>query len=215
MRMIAFVAALTTVFYFFRRRYMRWGATDEEVQAPLPGDELIPAPGIQSTRAVTIDSQPEYVWPWLVQMGYGRGGFYSFDWAENGFTKVLGMSAHYESVDEILPEYQRIEVDDFIPASPQQWHGRPVKAGWRVARVEPDRVLALENWGTFVLQPLEGGRTRLIARTRGKRSLASFVWNIPWEIPHFIMERQMLLGIKERAERLAAERAVTAESISA
>jgi hypothetical protein len=207
---------------FLRPRMLRWGATEEEVREALPGDDLVPEPSIESTRAVTINARPENVWPWIVQMGYGRGGFYSYDWLENAFTRLLGMRAHYHSTDRIVPELQYLEEGDFIDASPPPKRlpkrvsrvvsplaamlGRPVpqRFAWRVARLDRPRVIVLEDWGAFVLEPVDDNSTRLIARTRGRGSPTMNA--ITWELPHFIMERRMLLGIKQRAEGSAPER---------
>jgi len=97
---ITAIAAAVAAAYVLvvRPWYLRWGASEDEVRKPLPGDELVLQPKIQSTRAVTIDAPVEDVWPWLVQLGYGRGGFYSYDLLENAFTRGLGMHAHYESL---------------------------------------------------------------------------------------------------------------------
>jgi hypothetical protein len=183
----------------------------------MPGDELTPEPRFQSTRAITIDAPPEDVWPWLVQLGYGRGGFYSYDILENAFTRLFGMDAHYQSIDEIRPELQTLRVGDFVPAAPREWReGKYAdKVGWTVKRLEAPRVMALENWGAFVLEPLDGERTRLIVRTRGGRRRRDTVAYLPWEVPHFIMERKMLYGIKERAERRAAGRREAGAAVQA
>jgi hypothetical protein len=213
MRILAlFVATAAAVsfayFRLLRPWHSRWGASEVEVDKPLPGDELITEPRFQSTRAITIHAPPEDVWPWLVQIGYGRGGFYSYDVLENAFTRLFGLDAHYKSIDEIRPELQTLRVDDFVPAAPQkQQDGEQAnKIGWTVKRLESPRLMVLENWGSFVLEPAEGGRTRLIVRTRGGRTRKDAAAYLPWELPHFIMERKMLYGIKERAERLAAKK---------
>jgi hypothetical protein len=183
--------------------YLRWGASEDEVRKPLPGDELVPDPKIQSTRAVTIDAPVEDVWPWLVQLGYGRGGFYSYDIFENAFTRAFGMHAHYRSLDRIVPELQGLHEGDFIASAPLDWKGGKyaAKMGWTVARFEPPHLMVLRNWGAFILDPLPGERTRFIVRTRGGRTWKDILGNVAWELPHFIMERRMLLGIKQRAER--------------
>ena len=220
---LAGIGALIFVYTrFVRPRMLRWGATEDEAHEPLPGDELVPDPSIESTRAVTINARPENIWPWLVQIGYGRGGFYSYDWLENAFTRLLGMHAHYHSTDRIVPELQYLDEGDFIDASPPPKRlpkrvsrivsplaamvGRPLpqRFAWRVARLERPRALVLEDWGAFVLEPIDGKTTRLIARTRGRGSPT--INAVTWELPHFIMERRMLLGIKQRAEELAPER---------
>jgi hypothetical protein len=206
-----------SLLYWYRVRpwFLRWGATDEELRRSLPGDELEPQPRFLSTRAITIEAPPEEVWPWLAQMGYGRGGFYSYDRLENIFTRLAGMRSHYRSAESILPQFQTIEEGDFIPAAPQDYMGGRLagKMGWRVVQVLQGQAtvvenwgLVLEKWGTFFLEPIDEGRTRLIVRTRGRRTLSALISNGVWELPHFIMERGMLRGIKRRAERLATER---------
>jgi hypothetical protein len=206
---IAAAAAISvTYFRLLRPWHSRWGASEEEIEKPLPGDELAPEPQFQSTRAITIEAPPGDVWPWLVQLGYGRGGFYSYDIFENAFARLFRMDARYKSIDEIRPELQTLRVGDFVPAAPREWReGKYAdKIGWTVKRLEAPRVMVLENWGAFVLEPLDGQRTRLIVRTRGGKTRKDAVGYLPWELPHFIMERKMLYGIKERAERLATEK---------
>lgn len=179
---------------------VRWGATDDEVRRPLPGDDLVPEPAAQSTRAVTIHAPAAEVWKWLVQIGHGRGGFYSYDWLEN----LAGIEIH--SADRVDPAWQSLAVGDFVRAAPAQ---RIPDAGWTVAALEPERALVLRGWGAFVLDPIDGDSTRLIARSRmpGRPARLAAVRNaMTWELPHFIMERKMLLGIKARAER--AQRSV-------
>jgi hypothetical protein len=166
---------------------LHWGATCEELRDPLPGDELVPESATQSTRAVTIDAPLEAVWPWLAQIGQDRAGFYSYERLEN----LAGCDMH--NADEIHPEWQSREPGELVPLHP--------RTGLPVALFEPNRVLALQGWGAFVLKPLGSGRTRLIARGRVRRGVASFANALLMEIPHFAMERKMLLGIKERAER--------------
>lgn len=184
-----------------RRRYNRWGATNEEVERPIPGDEIIPEPEFQSTRAITIDAPPQYVWPWLVQMGEGRGGAYTYDWIEN----LLGLDMH--SADTIVPEWQHMEVGDRFPMGKDGSY-------MEVRALEPERTLLFfhsdGNWTwCFTLEPAGEDKTRFISRNRitmkdaplGQR--ASMIVIDPGA---FIMERKMLLGIKGRAEKLYAER---------
>ena len=189
---LAAAGTVATLAYVLRvRRWLlTWGATPEELRRPLPEDELVPDPGSQSTRAVTIDAPVEEVWPWLAQIGQDRGGFYSYEWLEN----LAG--CRMRNADRIHPEWQLREVGETVLLHPA--------SGLRVARFEPDRVLALESWGAFVLEPIDERRTRLIARGRSKRGLASAAYALLLEIPHFVMERKMLLGIKARAERVAS-----------
>jgi len=206
----AAIAAMLVGSPLLRRRYNRWGADDAECRAAMPGDELVPEPRLESTRAVTIDAPPEAVWPWLAQLGQGRGGLYSYDALEN----LVGLDLH--SADEILPGHQRIAPGDVIRL------GKPGSPCFRVVSVDAGRSLVLVSAdpatqeavptpvraGTgatwqWVLRPVAGGAaTRLVSRQRnthpdGQRLL----WRLV-EPVGFGMERRMLLGIKERAERV-------------
>jgi hypothetical protein len=202
----AAVAAYTLV---VRPRYLRWGASDDEVTRSLPGDDRLRESPVGSTRAVTIAASPEDIWPWLVQVGYGRGGFYSYDWLENAFVRLFGGTPGYVSAATILPEHQRLHPGDLIPAAPaDMMGGRLVDATrWKVLAVEPNRALVLEGWGAFVLEPLDDRTTRLIVRSRGPGAWGRLAHYLFWEPAHFVMERRMLLGIKARAERRARDRA--------
>ncbi len=188
--------------------YLRWGATDEEVTRGLPGDDLAKDSAVGSTRAVTIRAPVEDVWPWLVQIGYGRGGFYSYDGLENLFVRLLRGTPGYRSARTILPEHQRLSPGDFIPSAPPDMLGGRLAAvaGWKVLAIEPNRALVLEGWGAFVLEPRGECATRLIVRSRGAGPWGRLAHYLFWEPAHFVMERRMLLGIKERAERLARDR---------
>ena len=182
---------------FFRRRCLSWGATAEEMSRKLPGDELLADPDIVSTRAVTIDAPAGAVWPWLVQMGSGRGGAYTYDWIEN----LFGLGMH--SADEILPQFQDLKVGDELPLGPN----RPVM---RVEVCDPERTLAIRfadgNWVWIFALAAEDGRTRLISRNRiaapGAPPPVRLLNLLVMEPGSLIMERKMLLGIKQRAERL-------------
>jgi len=156
---------------------LHWGATCEDLETQRA----------QSTRAVTVDAPPEAVWPWLAQIGQDRAGFYSYEWLEN----LAGCGMH--NADEVHPEWQRREPGEMVPLHPLN--------GLPVARFEPGRALALEGWGTFELAPHGPDRTRLVARGEVPRGTAAVANTLLMEIPHFLMERKMLLGIKERAER--------------
>ncbi len=185
-------AALVAIHALAVRPWMAgWGSTSAERAKALPGDELVPDPGIQSTRAVTVDAPVESVWPWLAQLGQDRGGFHSYEWLEN----LAG--CRMRNADRIHPEWQERRVGETLYL--HRLHGMPV------ARFERERVLALEGWGAFVVEPAGRGRTRLIARGRAPRGPALAAYVLFVEIPHFVMERRMLLGIKERAERAYAE----------
>jgi hypothetical protein len=143
------------------------------------------------------------VWPWLVQLGQDRAGFYSYDWLE----RLAGDNVH--NADRIHPEWQRLEAGDFIRAAQRGYlGGRFGDLGWRVTSVLPGRAFVLENWGAFVLHPVDSSTTRFFVRTRGEgaATLASIVLGpistFVFEPAHFIMQRRMMLGIRERAERL-------------
>jgi hypothetical protein len=142
---------------FVRDRVLTWGATAGEVARRLPGDELLEEADIVATRAIGIDAPPSAIWPWLVQMGPGRAGAYTYDWIEN----LLGLNMH--NADRIVPEWQKLEVGEVLRSR----EGRP---GMRVEILEPERVLSSRSeagdwvW-TFALAPQDGS-TRLISRNR-------------------------------------------------
>ena len=191
-------AAHVASYGLWRRWCLNWGATGSEADAALPGDELRVDPGIVSTRAVTIDAPAGLVWPWLVQMGPGRAGAYTYDWIEN----LLGLNMH--SADAIIPEFQHVAVGD-------AWRLGSRGPVLRVARLEPERALVLRsddgNWvWAFVLEPCQGV-TRLVSRnhiaTLGSPWLSRALTRYLMEPGSLVMERKMLLGIKGRAEHLA------------
>ena len=179
-----------------REPILTWGASAAEAAARLPGDELLEdADGI-ATRAIGIDAPPSAIWPWLTQMGPSpRGGAYTYDWVEN----LLGLNMH--SADRILPEFQHPQVGDTIGFGSNRM---------RVERVEPEHVLSWRsedgNWvWTFVLEARDGS-TRLISRNRFRLpTLAARLGMLPMEPASLVMERKMLRGIKQRAEKLVRE----------
>jgi hypothetical protein len=183
----------------WRRRCLTWGATTSEAEATLPGDDLLADPYIVATRATDIAAPVDLVWPWLVQMGPGRAGAYTYDWIEN----VLGLNMH--SADVIIPELQELSVGD-------EWQLGSRGPVLRVALLEPQRALVVRsddgNWVWALVLDAGPATTRLISRNRIampgapwlQRALALYVM----EPGSLIMERKMLLGIKTRAERLAA-----------
>jgi len=183
----------------WRTRCLTWGATADEVSGQMPGDDLMPDPDMQTTRAITIEAPPGAIWPWLVQMGSGRGGAYTYDWIEN----LFALNMH--SANEILPEFQDLKVGDALPLGS--------KAPRLLVEVlDPDRALVVRsedgNWvWAFGLYP-DGKHTRLVSRNRiktpGASAPARLAYTVVMEPGSLVMERKMLLGIKRRAERLAA-----------
>jgi len=181
---------------FLRQPILTWGATAEEAAARLPGDELLEEADGVATRAITIEAPRSAVWPWIAQMGPSpRGGAYTYDWIEN----LLGLNMH--SADRVLPEYQHPQIGDGFGYGSN-------KMSFKI--VEREYVLATQSadgkwvW-TFVLEEQDGS-TRLISRNRFRLpKLKDKIGMIPMEPGSLVMERKMLLGIKQRAERLAAE----------
>ncbi len=184
-----------------RRGHLRWGATDAEVAASMPGDEVVPRASFNATRAITIAAPPELVWPWIVQMGYRRAGFYTYALLDN---------AGYESADEILSEYQNTQVGDWMPMA------KTVNetTAFKVAGFEKDEWLLWskpDSTWSWRLVALPDGGTRLLTRLKQR-----YAWESPGmavftlallEVGDWPMMRRMLRGIKERAERPARERA--------
>lgn len=183
--------------------WVRWGASDAEVRGVLPADDYYPGMLPSSTRAITIDAPVEVVWPWLVQIGQDRAGFYSYDWLE----RIFG--DHIHNAETIHPEWQELEPGDLVRSiQDEPYHSDWAELGWRVLAVEPEHFIALEGWGQMVIEPLGDDRTRMYIRTHGRfasRWLRMF-WALFGDPAHFIMERGMLLGIKRRAEQQQEER---------
>jgi hypothetical protein len=198
------VLALTYVFTVLAMRptLVRWGTTPAERVIRLPGDEVHPMEAdYRIDHAITIHAPAAAVWPWLVQLGQDRGGFYSYSWLERAAGDDI------RNADRIHPEWQSRAVGDTVFAAQADYFGgRFGHPGWRVTVLDPNRVIGLENWGTFVLRPIDSTTTRLIVRTRGPGgySAAAFVFAplnlFVFEPAHFIMERAMLRGIRDRAE---------------
>ncbi len=183
-----------------RRRYLRWGATGEEVRTALPGDHLVAEAHLTATRAITIRATAAHMWPWLAQLGQGRGGFYSYDWLEN----LVGCDMH--SADHIAPQWQSIVVGDDVRLHPD--------VALVVAEVEPGRVLVLRGgvqiggapapydftWA-FVLREGLNETTRLVVRERfGYSRWWSGLLVEPVELVSAVMSQRMLRGIRDRAE---------------
>ena len=184
---------------FHRRQHLRWGATDAEVADSMPGDELVPKASFDATRAITIGAPPDMVWPWIVQMGYRRAGFYTYALLDN---------AGYESADAVLEDYQHPQVGDWMPMASKVSE----TTAFRVAAFDTGKWLLWskpDSTWSWTLTPLPGGRTRLVTRLKQR-----YPWESPGmavftlvllELGDFPMMRRMLPGIRERAERLAGE----------
>lgn len=182
-----------------RPRLARWGATDEEATRRLPGDAVVPGRAYVATRAITVDAPPEDVWPWIVQMGSGRGGWYALDRLDNGGAP---------SAEVVVPELQDLRVGDLIPMIP----GKDI--GPRVLEMEPARRML---WATddeftweWVLEPLDDGGTRLVSRIRERYPpllSRKMLYAIAASTGDVVMNWTQLKGIRRRAERLAPSRA--------
>jgi hypothetical protein len=202
---VGVTTAAAVVAYRMRVRpwLAHWGATPDEVDAVLPGDELVDGSGPRTTRALTIDAPPATVWPWLAQIGEDRAGFYSYFWLE----RLAGCDMH--NADWIHPEWEHREAGETVwLAQRYREMGRQV-----VARIDAERVLAMvspADWDAlgrgeratgawrFVLEPTPDGGTRLLARGSGG-AVGTFVF----DVAHFVMEQKMMRGLKTRAERHA------------
>ena len=207
------LAAAASYLLVIRPWMLSWGTVRDELNHLLPGDELLPEPNIHATHAITIQAPPSAVWPWLVQLGQGRGGFYSYDWIEN----MMGLDIR--NADHIQPEHQSIKVGDTIALAPQGF-------SIPVAIVEPERALVLHgdtrksgpgesppmkpgdylatSWGFYLFDRGDKG-TRLIERWKASWNPSpanNFLYRLFLEPGAFLMERKMLLNIKQRAEAL-------------
>ena len=176
-----------------------WGASDDEIKAWLPGDELVASHTARTTRALTIDAPISAVWPWLAQIGEDRGGFYSYSVLERA------VGAHIQNANTVHPEWQDVHVGDTV------WLARRYgdAAKQVVAAVAPGAHLVLMSPGDFerVQQGMKAsgawgfylrrkdGWTRLIARGSG-----GAVGHVAFDVPHFVMEQKMMRGIRDRAE---------------
>jgi hypothetical protein len=207
---------LSSVYLFLLRPWhTRWGATDDEVKAALPGDDEVPHPQVNVTRAVSIDAPPEAVWPWLVQIGYHRAGWYAYDLFDND---------NVASAETILPALQQLEIGQVLG-----------EEGLAVRTIAPNRHLLLAYhypktewvvkqgiWPRFghasmclQLNPLDGGeRTRFIYRVRCSAPVLARVFLAFFEPADFVASQKMLLGIKRRAEAVNRPAPVSAATAS-
>jgi hypothetical protein len=194
---IAVAAAIlgsVALFQLYRPWQLRWGSTGEELSRPMPGDEIVNRPMFDATRAVTINARPEDIWPWLVQIGFGRAGWYSYDLLDN-------FGRH--SAERIVPALQHMEPGDLVPIGPG-----PSSGMWVKSFVQDRWILwwSKKNDQTtwaWALYQTPDGMTRLVARVRAPyswRQPLSLVWLPLLELADFPMMRKCLLGIKRRAE---------------
>jgi hypothetical protein len=184
------LAALALLFSIIYQPWqLHWGATPEEILRRMPGDGIVEYPTFNATRAVTINARPEAIWPWIIQIGYGKAGFYSHDWLDND---------RIPSANQIIPEYQSLRAGDTVPLSKTEFA--------RVESIQPDSSLVFvyqhESEPTFtwvwVTYPVDHERTRLVVRLRWyQESLRARILTRIFEI---VMMRKHMLGIKRRAE---------------
>lgn len=213
-RLVPSVAAMVGVYLqIVRPRMLARSATDDERTRALPGDDIVTNPTHCTTHGVTISAPPRDIWPWLVQMGQDRAGFYTHNWVERLLRSGI------PDVHEIHPEWQRLAVGDLMRTNRDIRPGHPV--GWPVAVVDQDRALVVRSKGfpvgtyAYVLEPIDGEKTRLLARDR-------VVW--PWwqrpfmllvfEPLHTYMQAGVLQGIKARVERASMDRAARPSACS-
>lgn len=207
-----FVVAGLTYHLALRSWCLRWGATPAEVHATLPGDDFFPAFAGEATHAITIQASPEQVWPWLMQIGQDRSGFYSYTFLEN----LAG--ADMPKVERLVPQWKPRAVGETV------WFATPRRFGGQgrmiAALVQPQRSfvmvslndweslqagrLAHEGFWSFTLEPLGNGQSRLIARLRSGTPPtlgARAAGRLFWEPMHFVMEQKMLRTIRDLAQR--------------
>lgn len=198
------LALLGAGLYAARRYYRNWGATKEECAMALPGDELVKAPMVQTTEAVSIDAPAAKVWPWLVQIGQDRGGLYSFEALENLF------GLQFRNADRIHPEWQRLGVGDVVRLAPKGWMSLPGGVALRVVDTVPEQRIVLRAtppelpwdavWSMHIVPHWED-RCRLIIRRRAGMRHPGEVLAVELAGPvTALLTRGMLIGIKRRAE---------------
>lgn len=197
-------AGATAIYLLLLWPWMRtWGATEAEIAASLPGDDIVPAANLRTTKGITIQAPPEAIYPWLLQIGVDRGGMYSYDWLEN----LFGLNVH--SADRILPEYQNVQIGDFWRFTPQDYVLNPGPGLYVRQLIANEAVLlcfgledkpddpCFDTW-QFVLTPQADGSTRLLLRSN-----MAMPQTLPIKLTYFmqfIMERKMLLTLRERAQ---------------
>jgi hypothetical protein len=192
---IVFCVFVVLVIFVYRPWAINWGATEDEINRSMPGDQMLQNPTFSATRAVTIKAQPEEIWPWIVQFGYKKAGMYCYDWFDNDGVP---------SAERILPEYQKLKVGDLIPLSAFLWV--------RVVELNPSRSMLWifpEGSGPWTnstwaweLHQRDAQHTRLLTRLRVRTD--SVISRIMLDFFEIVMMRKSMLGIKQRAESMAA-----------
>ena len=181
---------------FLRPWQLRWGSTNMEIERPMPGDDIVEKPSFNATRAVTINAPAQNIYPWIVQMGVNRAGWYSYDLLDN-----LGK----RSAETILLEHQNIKKDDLIPMSPDGKQGLYVKDFRNNEWILWWDKVGDSTW-TWGIYPDGNSRTRLVTRVRVKYKWLSFVilFNLIIEFFDIIMMRKCILEIQRRAETITS-----------
>ena len=193
---LALLVLVMAAYFLWARPYqLRWGATQVELNTSMPGDELDTHPTFLATRAITINATPHEIWPWLVQMGYNRAGFYGYDLIEN-----IGSKSGPQSAERIVPELQHVKVGDEVPIS--------AAGSWVFYAIEPEQYFiwsgkAADGGFTWALYPINEHQTRLVSRIRwthhwsppGQLALELFT-----EFTDHLAVRKILQGVKGRVE---------------
>ena len=213
-QLVNLVGGVTTLYLMvIRPWHLKWGAARDEVDRLLPGDDLIPDPKINATHAIMINAPIERVWPWIAQIGQGRGGFYSYEAIEN----AMGLDIH--NADRVLPEYQQPQVGRKMPFAegfavpyaivdaPRTLvvHGDTRAGSVTMPGLRPGDYAAM-LWG-WHLAAIDDHTTRLVERWQadyGSGLMNTLIYRLFMEPGAFVMQRKMLLGIKHRAEKSVA-----------
>ncbi|MGB7061484.1 MAG: hypothetical protein WBF13_03920 [Candidatus Zixiibacteriota bacterium] len=188
---IVFCVFVVLVIFVYRPWAINWGATDDEINRSMPGDEMLQNPTFSATRAVTIKAQPEEIWPWIVQYGYKKAGMYCYDWFDNDGAA---------SAQRIVQEYQNLKVGDLIPLSAALYV--------KVTELNPNRSILWvfpegsgpwtnSTWAWELYQE-DAQHTRLLTHLRVRTE--SVISRVMLDFFEIVMMRKSMLGIKERAE---------------
>jgi len=184
---------LTIIYLFYIRPwYLHWGATNKEVELSLPGDSIVVKTDFNATRGIAINSSPELIWRWIIQIGSNRAGWYSIDWIDN---------AGIKSSEKILPQFQKIEIGQFIPFTPDHKNGM-----WVKEFKEHNYILWVDKVGKatwlWYLFPTDNGNTRLLTRLRTKYKWKGFwiIYYLLYDVGDIMMMSHCMKGIRRRAE---------------